>query len=293
MAVAETQERFRMSDGFELFCRRWKPEGGAKRSALCFHGIELHSGAFAFLGTRLAGAGTDVRAVDYRGFGNSKEEGLERGDVRDFGRHLEDLVEAARAIRKEGAGLKLFLFGHSIGTTYVLAIAAHHPELVDGIILAAPPLRTGIAVPASDLLGIALGAKLSPRKRYDFFGRWPSSFRDGEKYRAVRDDSLCPKDYSVSWMYNVSTKLTGKMLQNASQVRMPSLVIHGAQDDVALPEGVREFYNRLAAGDKELRTFPDADHHLYDTVFVKPTAKFDAVKGEAMAAEINGWLEKH
>jgi pimeloyl-ACP methyl ester carboxylesterase len=38
---------------------------------------------------------------------------------------------------------KLFIFGHSIGCVYALRYSVKYPERVDGLILAAPPLKTG------------------------------------------------------------------------------------------------------------------------------------------------------
>ena len=84
-----------MKDGFELFCRRWSSSESAEKPVIFLHGIEVHSGAFRFMGPDLANDNCEVCGFDHRGFGNSKEPDLPRGDTHGFDRHLDDLNEVA------------------------------------------------------------------------------------------------------------------------------------------------------------------------------------------------------
>jgi len=52
------------------------------------------------MGQELAADGAEVYALDLRGFENSKEEGLSRGDTRNFKRHLKDVNEVVDFVRK-------------------------------------------------------------------------------------------------------------------------------------------------------------------------------------------------
>ena len=98
MDTEETEEFLKMTDGFNLFVRRWKPACKAEKTVVCFHGFGGHSGPFKPLGENLAAGGIDVYGLDLRGFGNSKEKDLPRGDTKDFKRHMRDLDEAATLI---------------------------------------------------------------------------------------------------------------------------------------------------------------------------------------------------
>jgi alpha-beta hydrolase superfamily lysophospholipase len=281
-----------MSDGFGLFYRSWKTGGETKKVVVCLHGIDLHSAAFKFIGERIASDGTEVYALDYRGFGNSKEEGLERGDTRNFNRQLEDILETVRYLRGTSPNAKLFMLAHSIGTTFTLWFAANHQDLIDGMILEAPPVKGNVRVSPLDLLKIALQANLSPRARFDLLSRLPRSFQE-RRYKIIMEDPLCPKDYSVSWLFGVTRNLSGKMLQYAPRVEKPALVIYGGMDDEALPEGVKQLYEKLATKDKTLRSFAGADHYLYDTAFVKMTPSYDPVKAEEVVETVREWLKAH
>lgn len=144
------EQYLKMTDGFNLFCRHWSSTKEAERTVIFLHGIEVHSGAFRFMGPELANANCEVYAFDRRGFGNSKEPNLPRGDTHDFERHLEDLNEVVEDVRKNHPGKPLFIFGHSIGCAYALWYAAHYPEQIKGIVLAAPPVEAGFKLPAQD-----------------------------------------------------------------------------------------------------------------------------------------------
>lgn len=281
-----------MSDGFDLFYRRWKGPNQTKRIVVCLHGIDLHSAAFTYAGERLASDSTDVYALDYRGFGNSKEEGLERGDTRSFSRQLKDITEAVKNLRESNPEAKVFMLGHSIGTTFTLWFVANHPEMVDGMILESPPVKGNVRVSPLDLLKIALQANFTPRSRFDLQSRLPTSFQE-RRHKIILEDPLCPKDYSVYWLFGVSRNLTGKMLEHGSRIQKPALVVYGELDDEALPEGVKQLFEKLAAKDKMIRSFADADHYLYDTALVKRTLTFDPGKAEQVVGVVGDWLRAH
>jgi acylglycerol lipase len=66
---------FKMSDGFNIFYRKWPSSSGQiDRVVLFLHGIEVHSGAFGFMGPELASEGSEVYGFDRRGFGNLKNQ---------------------------------------------------------------------------------------------------------------------------------------------------------------------------------------------------------------------------
>ena len=71
--VEETVEHIRISDGFELFARRWASPTKADETVVCIHGLGGCSGCFKRVGLSLASKGMDVWGVDLRGFGYSKE----------------------------------------------------------------------------------------------------------------------------------------------------------------------------------------------------------------------------
>jgi acylglycerol lipase len=138
--IVESQGRFKMSDGFQLFYRHWSLGAETEQIVLGLHGSGSYSGQFRQIAERLPAdvPGTEVFAIDERGFGNSVEAGLQRGDVSSFKRFLQDIDEVAESLQKNHPDKKLYLFGHSLGCLQSLGFAASHPDSVAGLILAAP-----------------------------------------------------------------------------------------------------------------------------------------------------------
>ena len=149
----------------------------AERVVIFFHGLEVHSGAFEFVGSELAREGSMVYGFDRRGMGNSKEPNLPRGDTENFERHLADLDEVVDEVRKNHPNKKLFIFGHSIGCAYALWYGAHYPEKIDGLILASPPVKTGFKVPFGDTLKLALSPAYHHHSMYNLIDEWPKTIQ--------------------------------------------------------------------------------------------------------------------
>lgn len=137
--TVESQGKLKMSDGFQLSYRRWSLGDETERIVLGLPGGGWYSGQFRQMGARLPVEvpGTVLYAVDPRGFGNSVEEGFQKGDLSSFERLLQDIDEVAESVRKDNVGKKFYLFGHSGGSLAALRFAASHSDSVDGLILAA------------------------------------------------------------------------------------------------------------------------------------------------------------
>jgi len=290
--VKEIQEYFKMTDDFDLFCRYWKAVGESKKSVVCIHGIGGHSEDFRVMGQDLAEDGIEVYALDLRGFANSKEADLPRGDTSNFSRHLQDVDEVVDFVRKRHPKNKVYMFGYSLGVLYTLWYSANHPDSLDGIILAAPywvgfmPRKLRIKIPFMLLF--------APKTLYDSFkGDWSSSFKESEEGKIILQDPL----YTTkrSWRYLSGVKrMSDKALQNASQIEKPTLIILGDKDDIRIRNGAKQVLEKLATKNKSIQTFPDAGHLFYDAfLFGKTTAKYDPAKRKQVTSVVRNWLNTH
>ena len=288
----EIEEHLKMTDGFNLFCRHWPSVGAAERAVIFLHGIEVHSGAFRFMGPELANARCEVYAFDRRGFGNSKEPDLPRGDTHGFDRHLADLNEVVEFVHKKVPDRKLFIFGHSIGCAYALWFAVNYPQQVDGLILAATPLEAGFKIPAGDTLKVALSSRIGHHSMYDLIDEWPKAFRESEEYKLISEDPLCTKEFGLGFLYNVQTKLANKMLQNSAKIEEPVFLMHGDSDIVALPNSSQRILEKLGSKDKTLKVFPGADHWFYQSIIPQMSSKYTLEQKKEVSWAVKDWLEK-
>jgi alpha-beta hydrolase superfamily lysophospholipase len=290
--VKEIEEHFKMTDGFDIFCRRWRAVGEIKKSVICIHGIGGHSEDFKVMGQDLAENGIEVYALDLRGFANSKEEALPRGDASNFNRHLQDVDEVVDFVRKRHPKNKVYMFGYSLGVLYTLWYSANHPDSLDGIILAAPywvgfmPRRLRIKIPFMLLF--------APKTLYDSFKEdWSYDFKESEEGKTILQDSLYTTKRSWRWLAGVK-KMSDKALQNASQTVKPTLIILGEKDDIRIRNGAKQVLESLATKDKSIQTFQDADHFFYHAFFFgKTTAKHDPAKRKQVTSAVKDWLKIH
>jgi len=292
--VKEIQEHFKMSDGFDLFCRHWKAVEDRKKSVVCIHGIGGHSEDFRIIGQDLAEAGIEVYALDLRGFANSKEEALQRGDTSDFKRHLKDVDEVVDLMRKRHPKNKVYMFGYSVGALYTLWYSANHPDTLDGIILAAPAINYLKAnMPRRDRVKFPFMLIFAPKTFYDSSKNWSHDFKESEEGKIILQDPLYTTKRSWRWLGGIK-RMSDRALQNASQTDKPALIIVGEKDDLYIRKGAKQLLEGLATKDKSIQTFPDADHLFYDAfLFGKTTSKYDPAKRRHLTSVIKDWLNTH
>jgi acylglycerol lipase len=294
MNAEEVEGHFEMTDGFNLFYRCWKASEEIKRVVVGIYGGGDHSGRFKNIGPRLAADGNQIYALDLRGFGNSQEEGLSRGDTRDFKRHLQDIDETIGYMRRKHAEKKVFMLGHSLGGCYTIWYAANHPNSPDGLILAAPAIVVKTMSTRKASIELFLANLPVPRKMYD---PHKSSFmedRDPEDIKMMLQDPLQAPKISFRYLANIKKTLIDRALESASHIQKPTLILQGEADTEALPHGAKRLHENLNTKDKTIEIFPDATHWFYDTFSpATPRAKYDPAKRERLVSIVKDWLRIH
>jgi len=294
MNVEEIQDHLKMTDGFNLFYRCWKASPEIKRVIVAIHGGGDHSGWFKVIGPKLAADGNQVYALDLRCFGNSVEEGLPRGDTRDFKRHLQDIDDTIGYVRRTHPSKKLYMLGFSLGGCYTLWYAANHPDSLDGLVLAAPAIVVRAMSTRIVSIELFFANLFAPRMMYDLMNSSFEKGRDPEDIKIILEDPLGTTKFSIRYSANSKKLLMDKALENASHIQKPTLILQGEVDDAALPHGAKLLYESLGTKDKSLQTFPDASHWFYDAFLpAMPRAKYDPSKREHLFSIMKDWLRTH
>jgi alpha-beta hydrolase superfamily lysophospholipase len=257
MNTEKSEFFLKMTDGFDLFCRTWIADSETAKTVMCIHGFGGHSGSFEPLGRRLSADGANVYGIDLRGFGNSKEKDLPRGDIKDFRRHLQDIDEAVNLIKNHSKCQKLYLLGHSLGGLYALWYGAKYPGVANGFVIAAPAIDVKPRIPPEIREKLTYLYANTPETMIDIRRvTFPSSL-------AVQDEL---RTFSVSVRYSMGIGMTlmrEKIFQNAANVRDPTLIVQGEADSEAAPNGALKLFNELGTEDKTLRMLPGVDHFLW------------------------------
>jgi len=290
----ESQGQLKMSDGFGLVYRKWVHANGIDVVVLGLHGIGGHLGNFAAMGEALPAVlpGAEIIATDRRGFGNSVEEGRQRGDVSSFKRYLQDDEESCEQIRSAYPGKKFYIFGKSLGCIHALRFAAFHPESINGLILAAPPIKPKVGVPPALIVRVLFDLVFSPSTIIDAGRYQPKEFRDSDERKRIVEDSLTTLNYSARYLYGVS-RFIRSGLSNAALVHAPTLILQGDTDSTVDPIGARQLLDTLVSKDKTLRTFAGADHGFYDSIPPRQNSKYDDSTRKQVYVSITDWLRAH
>lgn len=291
MVSQGAEERVKVSDGFSIFWRRWLARDHSQRAIICLSGLPGESAQFSLLAEGLAAAGSDVYAPDLRGFGNSVEQGLPRGEVKDFKRHLQDIDDLVRNVKEAHQGKHVFILGHSIGGNYALWYAATQGASIDGVVLLAPGARLTSKQPATDMLGLLFSMALAPSKTYDLQRAFSKGVRSSEELKVLLEDPLVTTRLSVRYLGGLRGLIT-KVSANASRVDKPVLVLQGDADVWVYPQGAKELLGALASKDKSLETRPGEGHFFSDILLPQMASPKGAEGREELTATINGWLGK-
>jgi acylglycerol lipase len=258
-----------------VFSRDWQPSGAPRGAIALVHGLGEHSGRYERVAARFTEAGYAVWAIDLRGHGQSPGA---RGDTR-FAPALEDIDALVARCGASGAGVPVFLYGHSLGALLgVLWLLERPAAPVSGAVVSAIGLHSALREQAVKVrLARTLG-KLTPKMRLKS-GIDPATLsRDADVVEAYRRDKLVHDIASLGFALD-GLETIDAILARAAQLTVPLLLIHGGEDRVAYPGGARE----LASLAPELTTL-----RVYDGLFHEI---HNEPEQEQVLTDVLAWLE--
>jgi pimeloyl-ACP methyl ester carboxylesterase len=224
------------------------------------HGIGSQAASFSPLLPHLP---ADMRVIAWNapGYGASAPLDEDWPEARDYAAALHRLFEAL--------GLEtVTLVGHSLGALVAAAFAARYRDRVARLVLASPALGHG--VPRGGALSTASQARIDDLERLG-----SAAFAEARAARLVFAPERNPQ--VVAQVRDGMSKVTmpgygqaarmlasGRLLDDAERLSVPTDVIVGAQDVVTPPDGARRAHRAVPAGQRgQLVLVPDAGHALY------------------------------
>jgi alpha-beta hydrolase superfamily lysophospholipase len=274
VSVQEIEEHFEMSDGFNIFARRWKPIFESNKTIVCIHGLGGHSGRLEPICQGLAAWGIETIGLDLRGFGNSKEKDLPRGDTKDFNRHMQDITDTISLLHSKGQNKKLYLLGFSLGGLYALWFGSKCSDALDGLIIVAPAIEVKPRFSEQTL-----------RKYIALLQNYPETMIDALNTNPEMNkgpvDPLRTTRFSIRYCFGVNLLLTrDNPFRYAAAIKKPTLLIQGEADQDAYPNGAKRLFDAIAFEDKTLSMLPNVNHLVW-------------IHKEQVCAAITDWLKKH
>ncbi len=234
-------ETIRMADGVELRLARFFPEEGKPRAILlALHGYNDYRNAFADPAVHLNEAGIAIYAYDQRGFGESPSRGFWPGT------HAltEDLRTAAALVRNAHPKTPLYLLGNSMGGAVLLIAMAESPIDADGIILAAPAVRSRDTMFFFTPVSLWIAAHTIPWVK--LIGR-DLDIRPSDNVAMLKrlgKDPHILKESRIDALYGL-VNLMDAALAATPRVQAPALLLYGEKDELIPNDVFRAMLERL------------------------------------------------
>lgn len=264
--VPSTDEGYfiKSGTGYKLFIYEYRPIENYKSTIYIISGITgINHRAEKEIIILLSNNENRVVVIHPRGTGYS--EGM-RGDISDFSDFVNDHIEIIKRDKDYNSRLhKTVLFGHSMSTAILLAVAGKLKN-VGGAILVNPPhilkKARGMSPGFCEYIKYAWFYLFSRHKPIVNMAGNPSAMVDEEdrnESMARMNDSLLVKYFSI-YMMMESKRIMDSMAVFAKTADYPLLLIHGDRDNIADIKGCDLIYDAWKCERKQYKIIKNGSH---------------------------------
>lgn len=271
-------DMFVAQDGLKLFEQTWGPETEPRATVILVHGLAEHSGRYQHVAEHLVGHGYRVAAFDLRGHGRSDGK---KGYVKSFDHYLADLEQFLARIQSQNPGQRLFLLGHSMGGAIVLLYTITQQPNVSGLIVSGPAAKVSDTISPLLVKVSALVGRLFP---YLPTVKIPSTVvsHDLNVIRKRDADDLVLHGGTLARTGAELIRASKRIQSQMEAIRLPLLILHGGEDQLADLDGSQQLYQRAQATDKTLKIYDGFYHEV-----------FNEIDKDRVLADLAQWLNDH
>jgi len=242
-----------------IFGQSWIPESEPHAVIALIHGLGEHSGRY---GTHFAehftNKGVAVFAIDLPGHGKSP--GI-RGHIKDENEIIWCITLLIQKCRQEHPQSPIFLYGHSLGGSFVLWYAINNSNGIKAAIVTSPAVKTFEPVPALKYL-IAKGInKIYPSLLLNNGLNQEYLSHEKQIIKDYQDDPLVHA-YVSARLGLVSLEKGLYILENAAKIKCPVLLMVGENEKIVDPEAVDELSRKIVG--VKYKVWPGLYHEIHN-----------------------------
>jgi alpha-beta hydrolase superfamily lysophospholipase len=210
--------------------------GTPKAVILLVYGLGEHGGRYRDWAAKFNEKGVSLRTFDLPGHGQSEGR---RGVMPPFEVLFDTIDKIKEDISADLPGIPLFIYGHSLGGGIVLDYLIRRKPSLTGAIVTSPWIRLSYEPPKSKQLIATLASKVLPGLRLSSALITEHMSRDLKIVEAYRSDPEIHGMISMG-VYGSITNAAKEILNRASEITLPLLLVHGRDDMITSPAATME-----------------------------------------------------
>jgi acylglycerol lipase len=258
----------RLKNGLVLNGIIQSPGENARAVIIMVHGLGEHIRRYDYWADLFKKEGIGFAGVDLPGHGRS---GGRRGNVRSYSVLGEMLDILIKTTLRTFPGVPLFLYGHSLGGGIVLDYLIRNNPKIKGAIVTSPWLRLSFEPPKIKVVMAAVMKLILPGLIQPSGLNVNHISHDEAIVEKYKNDPLVHDKISVS-LFHGAMSAAKYSLEHASGLKIPTLLIHGSDDQLCSPDGSREFASKNK--NVELKIWEGGYHELHNEPFKEEVFRY-------------------
>jgi alpha-beta hydrolase superfamily lysophospholipase len=271
----------KLSNGQILRGMIQSPGENTKAVIVMVHGLGEHIQRYIHLADLFKKEGIAFLGVDLPGHGRSEGR---RGYIKSYDQLGEMIDILIKSCNQTFPTCPVYIYGHSLGGGIVLNYLLKRNPKVKGAIVTSPFLRLAFEPPKIKVFIASVMKHLLPGfiqpsgLNVNYLSHDKSII---EKYKT---DPLVHGKISVS-LFSEAIAASKYSLAHAAELKVPTLIIHGSDDQILSPEGSREFAGKTTLA--ELKVWDGGYHELHNEPFKDEVFKY--IMNWIKKSEIKTW----
>lgn len=232
------------------------------------HGLGEHTGRYLYWAGLFKEEGIGFLGVDLPGHGRSQGR---KGDIKSYLVTDEMIDILIKSCNQTFPGCPVYIYGHSLGGGIVLSYLLRKKPKVKGAIVTSPWLRLSFEPSRGKILLASFMKNVIPGLTQPSGLIVDHISHDKAVVEKYKTDPLVHSKISVR-LFVMAVASAKYSLKHASELQIPTLLIHGKDDQITSPEGSIEF----AANTKlvELKVWDGGYHELHNETFNEDVFKY-------------------
>jgi len=268
--------QFKLSNGQILRGIIKSPGENFRAGIILVHGIGEHIQRYSHWIERFNEKGFGFVGVDLPGHGKSDGK---RGTLNSYSLTDEMLDFLLSEHKKTFPSIPVFIYGHSLGGNIVLQYLLQKKPEVNGAVVTSPALRLAFQPAKTKLLLARIMKNLVPSLIQSSGLIAGHLSHDQKIIDAYIADPLVHDKISVG-LFQSMMSAADYSLSHAGDLKVPVLLMHGADDLIISPQGSRDFASKTKM--VELKIWDGGYHELHNEIF----------KDDVFSYIVN-WIGKH